>query len=60
MKKSSRKKLTLSATTLRALSANGAQAANGGLNVSVGTCTGCRPTYNPSEKEIGTCNQFCA
>ncbi|HEY0476949.1 MAG TPA: hypothetical protein VGD37_05465 [Kofleriaceae bacterium] len=58
MKKIHRKKLTLTSTTVRALLADDMLAANAGMrDVSVGTCGGCRPTYNPTEKFscVGAC-----
>jgi hypothetical protein len=58
MKKTNRKKLTLRLTTVRSLLENEMIMANGGEpNVSVGTCTGCRPTYNPTE--AFSCRGIC-
>ena len=57
MKKTSRKKLVLEATTMRTLLDTALSEAHGGLprrDVSVATCTSCLPTYNP------TCGFSCA
>lgn len=49
MKKTIRKKLALETTTLRTLLEGELIAAQGGMRgVSVGTCTACLPTYNPT------------
>jgi hypothetical protein len=59
MKKTNRKKLALETTTLRALLEGELIAAQGGLpHISVGTCTACNPTYNPTC--YFSCRSMCA
>jgi hypothetical protein len=52
MKKTHRKKLALERTTIRSLLASEVSLAQGGQRgsggVSVGTCTACTETYNPT------------
>jgi hypothetical protein len=57
MTKTSPKKLSLSTSTIRNLSGNELAGVAGGT--SVGTCTGCQFTWNPTDRTCITCKSTC-